>query len=84
MNILEISAKQMIGMMIRVFIAIINGMVPIVHAFLDDGGHLSSVNGVSYLRLLQDIICPGCNNLQLVLHFGGCMTALHHIAQMQL
>ncbi|QQP50942.1 Hypothetical protein FKW44_012119, partial [Caligus rogercresseyi] len=53
MKILEISAKQMM-----IFVAIINGMIPIVQAFLEDDGHLSSVNGVSYLRLLQDIIWP--------------------------
>ena len=41
-----------------IFVAIINGIVPIVHAFLDKDGHLSSVNGVLYLRLLHDIICP--------------------------
>ena len=40
-----------------IFLAISNGMIPIV-AFLDDDGHLLSVNGVSYLRLLQDIIWP--------------------------
>ena len=43
---------------VMIFVAIINGMVPIVHAFLEDDGHLSSVNDVSYLRLLQDIIWP--------------------------
>ncbi|QQP51470.1 Uncharacterized protein FKW44_012847, partial [Caligus rogercresseyi] len=43
---------------VNVFVAIINGMVPIVLAFIEDDGHLSSVNGVSYLRLLQDIIWP--------------------------
>ena len=37
-------------------VAIINEMVPIVDAFLDDDGYSSSVNGVSHLRLLQDII----------------------------
>ena len=47
----------MIGMMLR-FVAIINGMVSIAHAFLDDDAHLSSVNGVSYLRFVQDIIWP--------------------------
>ena len=41
-----------------IFVAIINGMGPIIHAFLDDDGYLSSVNGVSCLRLLQDIIWP--------------------------
>ena len=41
-----------------IFVVIINGMVPIVHAFLDDDGHLPSLNGVSYFRLLQDISWP--------------------------
>ena len=61
MKILEISAKQKIGMMLKkwmLFVAIINGMVLVVLAFLNDDGHLSSVNGASYLRLLQDIIWP--------------------------
>ena len=46
MKILEISAKQMIGrndVNVMIFVAIINGMIPIVHAFLDDDGHSSSV-----------------------------------------
>ena len=41
-----------------IFLAIINEMVPIVHAFFDNDGHLSSVNGVSCLRLPQGIIWP--------------------------
>ena len=41
-----------------IFVAIINGMVLSVHAFFDDEGHLSSVNSVSCLRLLQKIIWP--------------------------
>ena len=42
-----------------IFVAVINGMVGNKwNAFLDDGGHLLSVNGVSYLRLQQDIIWP--------------------------
>ena len=41
---------------VMIFVAIINGMISMVHAFLDDDGHLSSVNSVSYFRLLQNII----------------------------
>ena len=55
-NICETNDRNDVKVMI--FVAIINGMVPIVHAFLDDDGHLLSVNRVSYLRLLQDIIWP--------------------------
>ena len=33
-------------------------MVPIFHAFLDDDGHLISVNGAYYLSLLQNTVCP--------------------------
>ena len=43
---------------VMIFIAINNEMVPIIHAFLADDAHLSSVNGVSYLQLLQGIIWP--------------------------
>jgi hypothetical protein len=55
-NICETNNRNDVKVMI--FVAIINGMVPIVHAFLDDEGNLSSVNGVSYLSLLQDIAWP--------------------------
>ena len=55
-NICETNERN--GVKVMIFVAIINGMVPIVHAFLDDDGHLSSANGVSYLRLLQNIIWP--------------------------
>ena len=79
-NICETNDRNDVKVMI--FVSNINGIIPIVHAFHDDDGHLSSVNCVSYLRLLQDIIWPRL--LQLVLHLGGCKTALHHIAQMQL
>ena len=53
-NICETNYRNDVKVMI--FVAIINRMVPIVHPFLDDDGHLSPVNGVSYLSLLQDII----------------------------
>ncbi|QQP52090.1 Hypothetical protein FKW44_004109, partial [Caligus rogercresseyi] len=69
---------------VMIFVAIINGMVPIVHSFLEDDGHLSSVNGDSYLRLLQDIIWPRLRHSATRLLFGKCKTTLHHIAQMQL
>ena len=42
----------------RVFfsVALFGGMVSIFHAFLDDNGHLTSVNGVRYLSLLQNTV----------------------------
>ena len=41
---------------VMIFVVIINEIVPIVHAFLDYDCYLQSVNGISDLRLLQDII----------------------------
>ena len=38
------------------FVALIDGMVPIFHAFLDDNGHLTSVNSARYLSLLQSTV----------------------------
>lgn len=55
-NICETNDRNDIKVMI--FVAIIKGMVPIVHSFLDNDGNLSSVNGVSYLELLQDVVWP--------------------------
>ena len=40
------------------FVALIDGMVPICHAFLDDDGHLTPVNGDCYLSLLQNTVWP--------------------------
>ena len=34
------------------------GRVPICHAFLDDDGHLTPVNGECYLSLLQNTVWP--------------------------
>ena len=38
---------------VMIFVAIVHGMVPIVHAFLYLDGNKVSVDGVSYLDLLQ-------------------------------
>ena len=39
-------------------VSLIDGMVPIIHAFLDDDGHLTSVNGVCHLSLLPNTVRP--------------------------
>ena len=38
---------------VMIFVAIVHGMVPIVHAFLYLDGNKVSIDGVSYLDLLQ-------------------------------
>ena len=41
---------------VMIFVAIVHGTSPIVHAFLDLDGNKVSVNGVSYLDLLQKTV----------------------------
>ena len=41
-----------------IFVVIVHGMVPIVHVFLYFDGNKVSVDGVSYLDLLQEVIWP--------------------------
>ena len=41
---------------VMIFVAIVHGMAPIVHAFFHLHGNKVSVNGVSYLKLLQKVI----------------------------
>lgn len=43
---------------VMIFVALTDSMVPIFHAFLDDDGQLTSVNGASYLSLLQNTVWP--------------------------
>ena len=38
------------------FVALIDDMVPIFHAFLDDNGHLTPMNSARYLSLLQNTV----------------------------
>ena len=38
-----------------IFVALINGMTPIIHAFIKEEGDVISVNGASYLKLLQEV-----------------------------
>ena len=42
--------------MIFHFVALIDGMVPIFHVFLDASGHFTSMNGARYLSLLQNTV----------------------------
>ena len=43
---------------VMIFVAIVDGKIPIIHAFLDEDGHLVSVNGSCYLTLLRDSVWP--------------------------
>ena len=42
--------------MIFFSVVLIDGMIPIFHAFLDDNAHLTSINGARYLSLLQNTV----------------------------
>lgn len=43
---------------IMMFVAIVDGRIPVVHAFIDENGRSVSVNGSCYLQLLQDTVWP--------------------------
>ena len=43
---------------VMMFVAIVDGHIPIVHAFVDEDCNNQSVNGASYLKLLQDVVWP--------------------------
>ena len=43
---------------VMLFVAIVNGNVPIIHAFIDEDGRLVSVNGSCYLNLLNEVVWP--------------------------
>jgi hypothetical protein len=43
---------------VMLFVAIVDGKIPVVHAFLDDTGRPQSVNGPCYLSMLQDSVWP--------------------------
>ena len=61
-------------------VALIDGMIPILHAFLDDNGHFTSMNGDRYLSLLQKkMFDRSCGTLRHVLFCGGCKMALRPI-----
>ena len=46
------------GQKIMIFVAIVNGRIPIVHAFVGDDGRNQSVNGNVYLELLKEVAWP--------------------------
>ena len=46
------------GQKIMIFVAIVNGLIPIVHAFVGDDGRNQSVNGNVYLELLNEVVWP--------------------------
>ena len=43
---------------VMIFVAIVEGKIPLVHAFIDERGVKISVNGDCYLKLLQDRVWP--------------------------
>ena len=43
---------------VMIFVAIVNGKVPVIHAFLDENGKRKVVNGDCYLNFLQENIWP--------------------------
>ena len=43
---------------VMLFVAIVNGKIPVVHAFLDNTGRQQSVDGSCYLSMLQDSVWP--------------------------
>ena len=43
---------------VMIFVAIVNGHIPIVHAFFGDDGKNQSVNGNIYLQLLKEVAWP--------------------------
>ena len=53
---LEVNDRN--GKKIMMFVAIVDGSIPIVHAFMGDNGKSQSVNGECYLKLLQDVAWP--------------------------
>ena len=46
------------GIKIMIFVAIVNGKVQIIHPFISEDGRSFSVNGASYLTLLEEVVCP--------------------------
>ena len=46
------------GKKVMMFVAIVDGQIPILHAFVDENCSNQSVNGASYLKLLQDVVWP--------------------------
>ena len=46
-----------------IFVAIVNGKVPVVHAFIDENERPKIVNGDCYLNFLQEIKSNECKRL---------------------
>jgi len=46
------------GAKVMIFVSIVDGKVPIVHAFITEDGRSVSVTGASYLELLKDTVWP--------------------------
>ena len=43
---------------VMIFVTIVDGHIPIVHAFVGEDGKTQSVNGTCYLELLQEVVWP--------------------------
>ena len=46
------------GKKVMIFVAIVDGSIPIVHPFIGDDGKCQSVNGDCYLKLLKEVVWP--------------------------
>ena len=57
------------------FVALIDSMVPIFHAFLDASGHLTSMNSVTSV-CYKTLFDRSCGTLRHVLFCDGCKMAL--------
>ena len=53
-----VEANDRNALKIMIFVAIVDGKVPIVNAVIDEKGRRQSVNGDCYLKLLQENVCP--------------------------
>ena len=43
---------------VMMFVAIVDGKIPIVYVFIDDDRRQVSLNGSCYLNLLKEVVCP--------------------------
>ena len=54
----NVEADDRIVLKVMIFIAIVDGKVSIVHAFIAENGRRKSVNGDCYLKLLRENVWP--------------------------
>ena len=71
-----------------IFVAIVNGQVPVVHAFMDENGRRKIVNGDCYLNFLQEtrnmlptIHSCATRSTRFMVDARRCSCTLHHYRQ---